>query len=163
MKDDSLGSLADKVINQITIETEREGGPQYPNQWGIDNTGFPWPNPVNSQAVAIRVFSKWGKANGVDNIFKIEGDIFLGRKKLQQNKQTLLSLYEKPKIVVWANTNADMQDEEELWVQIKRVISSEWPIVWAVIREVAPEYSREYIRVTQGLVWGKDESDLLIM
>lgn len=155
-------SLADNVINQLEQERAVEKFEQYSGQWGIDETGFPWPNPVNAQAVAVRVFSKWGKREGIDNIYKIEDDIFLGGKRLQQNKSTLLSLYNKPKIVIWANPGMGKQDEDELWLQIKRTISSEWPVVWAVIREIAPEYSRNYIRITKGLVWGVDEADLLI-
>ena len=156
-------NLADKVINQINIEKIKEDSPQYADQWGIDDTGFPWPNPVNAQAVAVRVFSRWGRVNGVSNIYKIEDDIFLGGKKIKQDRPTLLSLYEKPSISIWANQNPEMQDEDELWKQIKKVISSEWPVVWAIIKDVAPEYSRDYIRITDGMVWGKDESDILIM
>ena len=156
-------NLADKVIDQINIKEAQDNSPKYPNQWGIDDTGFPWPNPVNAQAVAIRVFSRWGRVNGVSNIYKIEDDIFLGGKKIKQDRPTLLSLYEKPSISIWANQNLELQDEDELWKQIKKVISSEWPVVWAIIKDVAPEYSRDYIRITNDMVWGKDESDILIM
>lgn len=156
-------SIADKVINQINREKVKEDNPQYPDQWGIDDTGFPWPNPVNAQAVAVWVFSKWGMKDGVNNIFKIEDDIFIGRRRVAQNRASLLSLYKKPNIVLWANMEPELQDENALWVQIKRTISSEWPIVWAIIREAAPEYSRDYIRISKNLVWGKEESDILSM
>lgn len=156
-------SLADRVIKQITEDVKREEKDKYPNQWGIDDTGFPWPNPVNSQAVAAGVFFRWGRADGLDNIYRIDDDIFIGGKKIQQNRTTLLSLYNKPSIVVWANSSPDRQNEEELWAQIKKIISSEWPIVWATVKEIAPEYNRNYIRVTDNIVWGKDESDILIM
>lgn len=155
-------NLADMVINQIERDRDKEKFDEHPNQWGIDDTGFPWPNPVNAQAVAIRVFSRWGVVNGVDNIYKIDDDIFLGKRKLRQDRPTLLSLYERPNISIWANEDPAKQDEEELWRQIKKVISSEWPIVWAIIKDVAPEYSRDYIRITGDLVWGKNESDILI-
>lgn len=153
--------LANRVISQIERETAG-GGNEHPEQWGIDDSGFPWPNPVNAQAVAVRVFSKWGRVDGVDNIYKIEDDVFLGGKRLHQDRPTLLSLYSRPKIVLWANSNPERQDENELWIQIKKTISSEWPIVWATIRDLAPEYNRDYIRITDDLVWGKEESDLLI-
>lgn len=156
-------NLADRVINQIERDKAIDALDKYPDQWGIDDTGFPWPNPVNAQAVAVRVFSKWGRVDGVDNIFKIEDEIFLGGKRISQNRATLLSLYNKPKIVAWANQSPEKHSEEELWEQIKKTISSEWPVVWTVIRELAPEYTRDYIRVTDGLVWGKNESDLIIM
>lgn len=157
---DNHNDLANRVIEQLAREEKEEI--LHPDQWGIDDSGFPWPNPVNAQAVAIRVFSKWGKANGIDNIYKIEGDIFIGGKKVSQNRPTLLSLYDRPKIVLWANSNIELQDENELWDQIKKIISSEWPIVWAIIRDVAPEYNRDYIRISDGLIWGKDEADLII-
>lgn len=155
-------SIADKVINQINREKVKEDNPQYPDQWGIDDTGFPWPNPVNAQAVAIRVFSKWGKVDGVDNIFKIEQDIFINGRRISQNRSTLLSLYDKPKIVLWANSDPELRDEYKVWAQIKKVIGSEWPIVWAIIRDVAPEYNRDYIRVTDRTIWGKNEADIII-
>lgn len=157
-------SLADKVINRLSEEAEgTEPRIQNPKEWGIDDTGFPWPNPVNAQAVAARLFFKHGKKNGLDNIFKIGEDVFIDRKKVVQNKPTLLSLYDRPKIVLWANEDPGYQDPEQLWNQIKRIISSEWPIVWATVRKVAPEYNKDYIRITDNLVWGKDEADILYM
>lgn len=163
MNGSSNSNLADRIIRKMNDEVNREEENKYPDQWGIDDTGFPWPNPVNSQAVAAWLFFKWGKVDGVDNIYKIEDDIFIGGKKVHQNRPTLLSFYNKPKIVVWANQGKDMQDENELWRQIKKIIFSEWPIVWVTIKEIAPEYSRDYIRITNDIVWGKDESDILIM
>lgn len=154
-------SLADKVIGQIEREQATSVKPTRPDQWGIDDTGFPWPNPVNAQAVAARIFFKHGKNNGIYNIFKIGDDIFIGKKKVLQNKPTLLSYYEKPNIVLWANENPDYQDVEKVWMQIKKVISSEWPIIWAIIRDVAPEYNREYIKVTDNIIWGKNEADII--
>jgi hypothetical protein len=164
MNGSSNSNLADRIIRRMNEEANRgEEENKYPDQWGIDDTGFPWPNPVNSQAVAAWLFFKWGKIDGVDNIYKIEDDIFISGKKVHQNRPTLLSFYNKPKIVVWANQSKDMQDENELWRQIKKIIFSEWPIVWVTIKEIAPEYSRDYIRITNDIVWGKDESDILIM
>lgn len=154
--------LASRVLKQLEVEEEKDTICN-PDQWGIDDCGFPWPNPVNAQAVAIRVFAKWGKKDGIDNIYKIEDDIFIGRKRVRQDRATLLSLYEKPNIVLWANSNIELQDENEVWSQIKKIIASEWPVVWAIIKDVAPEYSRDYIRITDDMVWGKDESDILIM
>lgn len=157
-------SLADKVIDRLTQEVSGvEPDILHPDQWGIDETGFPWPNPVNAQAVAARLFFKHGKKNGLDNIFKIGDDIFIDRKKVTQNKPTLLSLYDRPKIVLWANEDVACQDSEALWKQVKSIISSEWPIVWATVRKVAPEYDRNYIRITNNLIWGKDEADILFM
>ena len=163
MNDSGINNLADRVIRKIKDEANSEEENKYPDQWGIDDTGFPWPNPVNSQAVAAWLFFKWGKIDGVDNIYKIEDDIFISGKKVHQTRPALLSFYNKPKIVVWANQSQDMQDEDELWKQIKKIIFSEWPIVWVTIKEIAPEYSRDYIRITNDMVWGKDESDILIM
>lgn len=162
MNDSGINNLADRVIRKIKDEANSEEENKYPDQWGIDDTGFPWPNPVNSQAVAAWMFFKWGKVDGVDNIYKIEDDIFIGGKKVHQTRPSLLSFYNKPKIVVWANQSQDMQDEDELWRQIKKIIFSEWPIVWVTIKEIAPEYSRDYIKVTDNMIWGKDEADILI-
>lgn len=157
-------SLADKVIDRLSKEAESvELGIQNPEEWGIDETGFPWPNPVNAQAVAARLFFRYGKKNGIDNIFRIGDEIFIDRKKVLQNKSTLLSFYDRPKIILWANDEPTLQDSEALWKQIKSIISSEWPIVWATVRKVAPEYNRNYIRITDNLVWGKDEADILFM
>lgn len=159
MKD---SSLADKLIDRIREEEDSGSNPiPYPEQWGIDDTGFPWPNPVNAQAVAARLFFRHGKKDGLINIFKINDDIFIDKKKMTQNRNTLLSLYDRPTIVVWANYADEMRDQEMLWRQIKRVIGSEWPIVWKTVLEIAPEYNRDYIRITDDLVWGKDEADVL--
>lgn len=157
-------SLADKVINRLAQESSgQKPEVPYPDQWGFDNTGFPWPNPVNASAIAARLFFKHGRKNNIDNIFRIGDAIFIDRKKVTQDKATLLSLYDKPKIVLWANEDPEHQDPEALWKQIKQVISSEWPIVWATVRKVAPEYDRDYIRITDNLIWGKNEADILFM
>lgn len=153
------GSLAERLINRLADESMDN----YSGQWGIDATGFPWPKPVNAQAVAVRLFFRHGRKNGIDNIFKVGDDLFIDRKKIVQNKPTLLSLYDKPKIVLWASEDTDAQDAEALWKQIKQIVSSEWPIVWAIVREIAPEYNKDYIRITDNLVWGKNESDILYM
>ena len=157
-------SLADKVIDRLSQEDNNiSPSVLYPDQWGVDDTGFPWPNPVNAQAVAARLFFKHGKKNGIDNIFRIGEDIFIDRHKIRQDKPTLLSLYEKPKIVLWANEDSTLRDPETLWKQVKSIISSEWPIVWATVRKIAPEYDRKYIRIAGNLVWGKDEADILFI
>ena len=157
-------SLADRVIDRLAQEDAgQEPDALYPNQWGIDDTGFPWPNPVNAEAVAARLFFKHGKKNGLDNIFRIGDDVFIDRKKISQDKPTLLSFYDKPKILLWANEDPIRQDPEALWKQVKSVITSEWPIVWATVRKMAPEYDRNYIRITNNLIWGKNEADILFM
>ena len=158
MKD---SNLADKVLSQIEKEAASKAEILHPDQWGIDDTGFPWPNPVNAEAVAARVFFKWGVANGVYAIYRIDNDIYLGKKRLPQNKATLLSLYNVPKVVWWANDAPEMQDQNALWAQIKRVISSEWPVVWSIINEIAPEHNRDYIKVTDNIIWGKNEADII--
>lgn len=159
MKD---SNLADKLIDRIRDEDTNDYNPTpYPDQWGIDDTGFPWPNPVNAQAVAARLFFKHGKKDGLTNIFKVDDDIFVGKRKITQNRSTLLSLYDKPTIVVWANYGENMRDTDVLWRQIKRTIGSEWPIIWKIVLEIAPEYNRDYIRITDDLIWGKDEADVL--
>ena len=155
------GNLAEQLLGRLHQEEPEEVLNPHPNQWGIDDTGFPWPNPVNAEAVATRVFSKHGKKDGLHNIFRIDDDIFIGRKKLNQTRSTLLALYDMPNIVAWANESTEMQDAEALWEQIKKVISSEYPIVWRLILEMAPEYDREYIRIIDGMVWGKDEADII--
>ena len=73
MKD---SNLADKVLSQIEKEAASKAEILHPDQWGIDDTGFPWPNPVNAEAVAARVFFKWGVANGVYAIYRIDNDIY---------------------------------------------------------------------------------------
>ena len=161
MSDNLADNLADKLIDRLSQGVSGEVGVPHPDQWGFDEVGFPWPNPVNAQAVAARLFFKHGKKNGLDNIFRIGDDIFIDRKRVAQNKPALLSFYDRPKIVLWANEDPDRQDPEELWRQIKQIISTEWPIVWATVRKIAPEYNRDYIRITNNLVWGKDEADIL--
>lgn len=153
--------LAERVLSQIEKEEANKIEPLHPDQWGIDETGFPWPNPVNAEAVAARVFFKWGKANGIYTLYRMDDDIYLGKKRLLQNKATLLSLYNTPKIVWWANDSINMQDQDAIWKQIKRVISSEWPVVWSIINEIAPEYNRDYIKVTDNIIWGKNEADII--
>lgn len=157
-------NLADGVIRANKLEQEGKTlNAPYSNVWGIDEYGFHWPNPVNAQAIAAAVFLWHGRKNGIDNIFRIGDEVFIDRKKVNQNKNTLLALFDKPKIIIWANDDTELQDREKLWKQIKQTISSEHPIVWQVITNIAPEYSKEYIRITKGLVWDKNNADILFM
>ena len=155
-------NLANRVIEQLYSEkeTEEEKNP-FPDQWGIDETGFPWPNPVTAQAIAAWIFFKHGEHNGMGGIFKIDDDIFINRKKVSQNRSTLLSLYSKPNMVIWANKDENMRDIEALWRQIKSTIGTEWPIVWKTVMRIAPEYNRDYIKISDNMIWSKDRADVL--
>lgn len=157
-------NLADKVIEANELESiGATVDMPYPNVWGIDEYGFHWPNPVNAQAIVAAVFLWHGRKNGVVNIFRIGDEVFIDRKKVNKNKNALLALFDKPKIVIWANDSVELQDREKLWKQIKQTISSEHPIVWQAITNIAPEYSKEYIRIAKGLVWDKNNADILFM
>lgn len=155
-------SLADKVIQRLESEAKFTNG-RYP-QWGVDDKGFPWPNPVNAEAIAAALFFWHGKERGVDNIFKIEGEIFIGGRKITKDRTTLLSLFRQPKIVCWADKSSQQDSiasSHTLWKQIKSTINSEWPIIWAKVVEIAPVYDKGYIRIAEGLIWGKEEGDIL--
>ena len=141
-------NLADSVINQI--EREKQG--PIVGQWGIDEVGFPWPKPVNNDAIVARIFLRH------DNIFKIEREIFVDRNKVQQNKNSLIALCGRPKIIEWA----DKADDEAFWKELRLMINTDWPIIWERIIEIAPIYNRDYIRLNDRMVWGKDESDILL-
>lgn len=157
-------SLADRLIKANELaEQGKDIDIPYPNIWGVDDRGFHWPNPVNAQAVAAAVFFWHGRVDGLDNIFRVGDDVFIGRKKVSKSKNDLLMLFDSPKIVIWANPKPELQDPDKLWRQIKRIISSEYPIVWNFVARIAPEYNKDYIRITKGLVWGKDEADILFM
>ena len=140
-------NIADKLINKIS------GGdtPKVVSQWGIDEYGFPFPKPVNSDAVAARIFARY------ENVFRIGNDIFVNRVRVSQNKTELMALCGRPRIVAWA----DEEDDELFWRQVKHIINGEWPLVWAKIRELAPEYNRDYIRIVGGLIWDMDDSDII--
>ena len=143
------GNLADMIINQM------ERGEDVNNtHWGIDETGLPWPNPVNADAIVARLFSKYGR----DGIFKIQDGLFINRKMVKKDKSTLLALCGKPQIVIWAD---DEHDYAEFWAQIKKVISTEWPIIWATVMEYSDEYNNDYIRVSGTMVWDKNKSDII--
>ena len=160
----SGNSLADKVIEANEFEdNDISSTAPYPNVWGVDEYGFHWPNPVNAQAVAAAVFFRHGMKDNIDSIFKTEDGVFIERKKMKKDKNTLLALFDNPKIVIWANQDPGLQDREKLWKQIKGIISSEYPIVWGFITQIAPKYNRDYIRITKGLVWDKNNADILFM
>lgn len=149
-------NLADRVIN--SINKPRQEDDQYKDQWGIDEFGFPWPNPVTTDAIVASILLKYNK----ESMFKVSGDLFFNRVKYTQNRQNLLALCGKPKIVLWANASEESHDIEALWSQIKRVINSDWPVIWVKLREIIPEYNRDYIRIRDDMIWGKEESDILI-
>lgn len=149
-------NLADKVISNINRPVPAND--EYKNQWGMDEFGFPWPNPVTTDAVVAAILLKYNK----EDMFKINGDLFFDRRKYTQNRQNLLALCGKPKIVVWANESEERRDPEVLWAQVKRVVNSDWPVIWVKLREIIPEYDRDYIRIKDDMIWGKEESDILI-
>lgn len=149
-------NLADRIIDRMNKTVSAKD--DYKNQWGIDEFGFPWPNPVTTDAIVASILLKYNK----ENMFKISGDLFFDRVKYTQNRQNLLAICGKPKIIVWANESEERRDIEALWAQIKRVVNSDWPVIWVKLREIIPEYSRDYIRIKDDMIWGKEESDILI-
>lgn len=155
MSDSLADSLAERVINQLQEETN--SGPSFSNQWGIDEVGFYWPNPVNAQAVAARIFMR----HKAGEIFRVGDDVFVKRKRINQDKGNLLVLCGHPEIILWANLSEDPEKPGRFWKQIKNTISSEHPLIWSWVKEVAPEYSKDYIRIGGDLVWGKEEADIL--
>lgn len=146
-------NLADRVINRVEEDKHREQA-NIVGVWGFDESGFPWPNPVNSDAIVARIFSCHEK----DSIFKIDNQIFVHRKKVLQNKSTLLTLCGRPKIVEWVSE----PEYNKFWREVKRTISGEYPIIWARIIEIAPPYNRDYIRIDKNHIWGKNEADILL-
>lgn len=157
MSDNPSNNLADNIIRQI----EKEENPNlraHEDQWGVDVNGFPWPNPVTTDAIVAGIIFGHNK----EDMFKICDDLFFDRRKTIQNRYTLLAVCGKPKIVVWANDDPELQDIEKLWAQIKKVVNSDWPVIWVKLKEIIPEYSRDYIRVKDGVLWDREDSDLTI-
>lgn len=143
------GNLADQLVGKLT-EPEKEAI----NQWGIDETGFPWPNPVNADSVVARIYSRYGE----NNIYMLGDDIYINHEKMFPRSSSVLAVCGKPKIIMWVT---DDQDYDEFWKQVKRTINTEWSLIVARLKEITPQYDRKYIRIINNLVWGKDESDIL--
>lgn len=151
-------NLADRIIarNEAEQRAEETGGPVV-TQWGIDEVGFPIPNPVNVDAIVARIIMKH------NTVFKIGNALFVDREKVQTNSNgmpnaaTIIGLCGKPRIILWGTDNPD---SAELWRQIKKLVNNDWPIIWHRLLEVAPQYDRKYIQIMDGYVWGVDEADL---
>ena len=126
-------SLADKIISQLE-QGDTDEDSQY---WGIDELGLPIPNPVNIAYVVARIFARY------ENIFKIHNEMFVDRKPVRQNNQTLLSLCGRVELMSVPN-GKDKRDIEP-WDQTRRVVNRETPLVWKKLIELAPAYNRDYI------------------
>lgn len=152
-------SLADRVIEQ---NDARNAGKEYSDYWGIDEVGFPWPKPVTAMAVACRVLARYGST---ENIFKIGEDLFIYRRKMAMghlNGRTLMAACGKPEIVLWADENDTKTQDQEFWRQVKRIINTEYPIIWSAILDLIPEYNRDYIRISGDLVWDVNNAKVII-
>lgn len=141
-------SLADKVIDRL----EQAPAKDEP-YWGIDELGIPVPKPVNISYVVARVLVQH------ENIFRIHDKVFVRRKPVQKNSQTLLSLCGRLELAVSPDGNNN--DSIEPWAQAKRIINKEHPLVWKRIVELIPVYDRKYIKITDHLAWDKDEADII--
>lgn len=158
MNANPLDNLVDRIIARNNAEQRaEETGDPITTQWGIDEAGFPIPNPVNVDAIVARIIMRHG------TVFRIGDALFVDRKKVQTNSSgmpnaaTIIALCGKPKIILWGT---DERDLDKLWRQMKRLISNDWPIIWHRLLEVAPKYDRKYIQIMDGYVWGVDEADL---
>lgn len=149
-------SLADRVIEQ----NERNSNRVHSDQWGIDEIGFPWPRPVSAMAVACRVLAKYGNT---DRLFRVGDDIYIDRKKInRKNSPNLMALCGRPEIILWADESDINAQDAEFWTQVKHVINTEAPIVWADIISMAPEYNRDYIRITDNMIWDVNNANVMI-
>lgn len=141
-------SLVDKIISRL----EQPPAEEEP-YWGIDELGIPVPKPVNISYVTARVFAQH------ENIFHIQNEVFIDRKPVRKNNHNLLSLCGRLEIV--SSPNGIEKGNVEPWVEMKKIINGEYPLVWKKIIELSPVYDRKYIKITDHLAWDKDEADII--
>ena len=141
-------SLADKVIDRLE-QTPADDEPY----WGIDELGIPVPKPVNIAYIVARVLAR------NENVFHIYGEVFVDRKPVQQTSKVLLALCGRATVV--SVPDGESKKNIEPWAQTKAIINREYPLVWERIKESTPVYDRKYIKITDHLVWDKDEADII--
>lgn len=141
-------SLADKIINRLDQPPEEDE-----HYWGIDELGIPVPKPVNISYVIARVFAQH------ENIFHIHNEVFIDRTPVRKNSHTLLSVCGRLEIV--SSPNGIEKGSVEPWIEMKRIINGEYPLVWKKIIELSPIYDRKYIKITDHLAWDKDGADII--
>ena len=152
--------LADKLIAQKQAE-ERAKENNFAPHYGIDETGLPVPKPVNASYIVMRII-------GNLNIYQLNGEFFVDKRRYKQTAQSLIALTGKPRLVVLEDVVENEEEKkrelsETMWRQVKNVINSEHGLIWEKLREMVPQFNKRYIRINNMLVWDRETCEILVM
>lgn len=151
--------LADRLIAQNEAEQNKKS--EFAPHYGIDETGIPVPKPVNAAYVIMRII-------GNINIYRLGEEFYVNKRHYQKNAQSLLALCGRPKLVVFEDVEPDdvhaqYMENDAMWNQLKRVVSSEHGLIWDRLRDVVPEFNKRYIRLNHMFVWDKEACEILVI
>lgn len=152
--------LADKLIAQNRAE-EREKENDFAPHYGIDETGLPVPNPINAAYIIMRII-------GNLNIYRLGDKFYVNKKHYPQNKQSLLALCGRPRIVLFEDIDPDdrmkkYEINNTVWNQVKSVAGSEYGLIWDRLHDMVPEFNKRYLRINHMLVWDRETSEILVI
>ena len=141
-------SLADDIIEQNNkVELEKY------EEFGIDELGLAVPKPVNADYILSRIIARH------EFFFKIGKDVFIDRKKITSGVSNLTLaitiLCGDPKIVLWAD-NIKKED----WKGVMPTIKRDSSLIYSKMLALFPEYNRDFIKITDGLIWNKKKADI---
>lgn len=102
---------------------------------GYDEVGLPIPNEENNDYIVARIICRNKR-----RLFKIGEDIFLDRKPMFGNiKNNLVVLNGKASPLIRGDNCL---------------------LIWERLKEVLPEYNRDYIKIADGIVWNRNNADI---
>lgn len=97
----------------------------------VDEFGLPMPDEVNQDYIVARILSQ------KYNIYKIQGELFVDGELVKPSISNL----------VWLNHGPN-----------KYICGKNLTLIWKRLLECVHEYDRKYIRITDEIVWNREES-----
>lgn len=142
-------SLADKIINRQHLEEN-----DY-IEFGIDEVGIPVPKPLNSEYIVARIIAKSSV------YYKINDTVFIDKErlngKISNTTREVAILCGEPRIILWKDDSSRLE-----WRGVSSIIKKESMMIYARLLELAPEFDKRRIKVTDNLMWDCKKADFII-
>lgn len=118
------------LADEIIIKNQRQN-----EIYEYDDVGLPAPEVENNDYIVARIICRNKRS-----LFKVGDEVFYGRKPMSNNiKNNLVIL----------NGKADTLIKGDNCI-----------LIWERLKELLPEYNRDFIKITDGVVWNKRKADI---
>lgn len=141
-------NLADKIIEQGNSQDN-----DY-EEFGIDELGLPVPKPLNSAYIVARILAR------SEIFYKVGDTVFVDKKRIDGPVRSLVEVFllcGEPRIIMWKD-----EASKKEWRGVSPIIKKEYVMIYVRLLELAQNFERSVIKVTDNLMWNCNKADFII-